>query len=170
MTTTRYIEQINDFEAHYQYDTTFMRELLESSLQGFETFNNFLPMAHYREKLPLQDFWIAKIAAMQVEDCGECLQLNVKMAQEAGVSRQIVKACLENGVGLNEALIDLYEFSRLVAKAQVLDARLEQRIAQRYSHEELLELGIAIASAKVFPTIKRAIGYTKSCSLIQVEA
>ena len=170
MTGNNYLEQINGFEAHYQYDTRFMRELLESSLQGFEVFNNFLPMARYREKLSQQDYWVAKIAAMLVEDCGECLQLNVKMAQEAGVDNLLIRACLAGGADLNKQLNDLYHFARQVAMAESVDPELEQRIEKNYNQQELLELGIAIASAKVFPTIKRAAGYSKSCSLISIEA
>ena len=34
-------------------------------------------------------------------------------------------------------------------------------------HKRVID--ICIAAAKVFPTIKRALGYTEACSLIQIE-
>ena len=83
MNMTEYRRMIDDFENHYNYDSTYMRELLESSQEGFARFNNFLPLSSHREKLNTEDYWVAKLAAMQVEDCGDCLQLNVRMALEA---------------------------------------------------------------------------------------
>ncbi|MBW9261722.1 MAG: hypothetical protein K1564_09155 [Candidatus Thiodiazotropha sp. (ex. Lucinisca nassula)] len=55
-----YHKMIDEFEQHYQYDSTYMRELLDSSPEGFTRFNNFMPLNDFREKLSLEDYWVAK--------------------------------------------------------------------------------------------------------------
>lgn len=169
MNTAEALQQLNEFKAHYKYDSTYMRDLLESSPAGFMKFNNFLPLARHKEKLNSEDYYVAKLAAMQVEDCGECLQLNVRMALEAGVSKELIKAVIRGGNALPENLKDVYRYAKSVAKQEGIENDLMDRIAARYEKGALLEFGLCIASAKVFPTIKRAAGYAKSCSLIEIE-
>jgi len=169
MNMTNYRQMIDDFESHYHYDSTYMRELLESSLEGFARFNDFLPLARHQEKLGAEDYWVAKLAAMQVEDCGECLQLTVRMALEGGVSKAIVEAVLNGGGALSADLKDIYDYARCVASNDTIEAELMDRMTARFDKGALLEFGLGIATAKVFPTIKRAVGYTKSCSLMDIE-
>lgn len=169
MKTTNYLNMINDFEQHYQYDGTYMRELLAASTEGFKRFHNFLPLSEYREKLSLEDYWIGKLAAMQVEDCGDCLQLNVRMALEAGLAKSVLEAAIGGGEHLSDRLQDIYHYARHVASNDSVDFELLDRIASRYDKAALLELGICVATAKVFPTVKRALGYTRNCRLVEIE-
>jgi alkylhydroperoxidase/carboxymuconolactone decarboxylase family protein YurZ len=169
MNTAEALKQIREFEAHYKYDGTFMRELLEHSPVGLAKFNSFLPLSAHREKLSPEYYWVAKLATMQVEDCGECLQLNVRMALEAGVSKGLVRAAIQGGNELPENLKDVYLYAKSVANHELVENELMGRIEARYDKGSLLEFGLCIASAKVFPTIKRALGYTKACSLIEIE-
>ncbi|MCA9015808.1 MAG: carboxymuconolactone decarboxylase family protein [Planctomycetaceae bacterium] len=169
MSEAVYLKEIDEFETHYQYDSTYLRELLAFSPDAYEKFAAFKPLASHQEKLEPESYWIAKLAAMQVEDCGACLQLNVRFALENQVPREIIEAVLQGGEGLSDELRDLYDFAVQVASSRELDPALEQRIQSRFDRGALLELGIVIASAKVFPTIKRAAGYANSCRLIEIQ-
>lgn len=169
MSEADYLKEIDEFETHYQYDSTYLRELLALSPDGYAKFAAFKPLACHQEQLDSESYWVAKLATMQVEDCGECLQLNVRFALESHVAREIIEAVLQGGDGLSEELRDLYDFAVQVASSRELDPALEQRIQSRFNRGALLELGIAIASAKVFPTIKRAAGYANSCRLIEIQ-
>ncbi|QDT99482.1 carboxymuconolactone decarboxylase family protein [Gimesia aquarii] len=169
MSERDYLNELAEFEAHYQYDTTYMRELLEHSPLAYAKFADFMPLASHRENLDPETYWIAKLAAMQVEDCGACLQLCVRMALENEVSRQLIESVLEGGSGLSDDARDLYDFSVNVASATSVEQALEDRIQARFDKASLLELGLCIASAKVFPTIKRALSYAKSCNLIEIK-
>jgi len=163
------IRQIDDFESHYKYDSTYMRELLEYSPGGFSKFSNFMPLSSHREKLCPEDYWVAKLAAMQVEDCGDCLQLNVRMALEGGVSKSLIEAVIKGGEALPVNLKDVYDFATSVSAHAQIDNDLMERIEARYDKGTLLEFGLNIATAKVFPTIKRALGYTRSCNVVEIE-
>jgi len=169
MSIAAYRTEIDNFEAHYKYDSTYMRELLDHSPEGFAKFNSFMPLSSHIEKLKLEDYWVAKLAAMQVEDCGECLQLNVRMALEAGVPKTLVQAAIQGGRDLPDQLRDVYDYAKSVANHELVDNELMDRIEARFDKGALLEFGLCIATAKVFPTIKRALGYAKTCSLVEIE-
>ncbi|WP_339735977.1 carboxymuconolactone decarboxylase family protein [uncultured Gimesia sp.] len=169
MSEVDYRSEIDEFETRYQYDSTYLRELLVESPDGYAKFVAFKPLACHQEQLDPETYWIAKLAAMQVEDCGECLQLNVRFALESHVSREIIEAVLQGGDGLSEELRDLYDFAVQVASSSEIDSALERRIQSRFDRGALLELGICIATAKVFPTIKRAAGYANRCRLIEIQ-
>jgi len=169
MTRDEALNQIAKFEAHYRYDSTYMRELLNSSPEGFAKFNNFMPLSSHRERLSLNDYWIAKLATMQVADCGECLQLNVRMAIEAGVPKALVQAAIHGGDALPDDLKDVFRYATSVARNEMADRGLMDRMTARYDKGALLEFGMCIAAGKVFPTIKRALGYTKACNLMNIE-
>ena len=163
-----YMNQIDDFDEHYQYDSTYMRELLETSPDGFEKFNNIMPLTGHRELLDLTSYWVAKLAAMKSEDCGDCLQLNVRMALESGLDKEIVAEVVKGGRNLSGEFKDVYDFAEGLACNTLTDDDLVQRIESRFDKGQLLEFGLCISTAVIFPIIKRAVGYTKSCSIVDI--
>ncbi|WDE07197.1 hypothetical protein SG34_010040 [Thalassomonas viridans] len=169
MTHSEHLQNINEFESHYQYDSGYMRELLASSPQAYQHFADFLPMAHFRELLTPEDYWIAKIAVMQVADCGACLQLNIRMAQEQGVAGDLILALLNAGDSLTPGQRELRDYARQLVMPAGVEPALMQTMQARYSRGQLLEFGLCAASAMVFPTIKRAIAEIQSCVIPEIE-
>ncbi|WHI44811.1 hypothetical protein [Microbulbifer sp. VAAF005] len=169
MSKQQYLQEMEAFSQKYRYDMDYLREFLQGSPEGFEKFRNFQPLSMHREFLPIDVFWVSKIAAMQVADCGMCLQLNVRMALESGVEPHLVKACIQGGSGLPENLQDIFDFATAVASYKTIDPVLNERIGAQLDNRQRIELGVSVATASVFPTIKRAMGYTQSCSLVEIE-
>ena len=169
MDKAQYLKNINAFESHYHYDSTYMRELLEHSPEGYAKFDAFIPLSGHRERLTVDVFWVAKLAAMQVADCGHCLQLNIRMALEQGANKDYVKTAIHGGSKLPEELKDVFDFATGVASFIDVDPVLRERITQQFSRSEIVELGVCIATVSIYPTLKRTLGYTKSCSLIEFE-
>lgn len=163
------LRELESFSQHYRYDATYLKELWESSPEGFRKFADFRPLSYHREFLPLETYWVGKLAAMQVADCGECLQLMVRMALEAGVDERLVRACIHGGSGLPEALKDIFDFATAVASYRNIDPQLNERIDTQLDRHQRIELGVCVASAPIYPTIKRALGHTQSCSLVEIE-
>lgn len=163
-----FLEQINGFEKHYQYDTTYMREMLAASVAMYDKFNNIMPLVSHRELLDVDTYMVAKLATMAFEDCGECLQLNIKMAQEQEVSENIIHGAINGGKGLSAELKDIHDFALMISN-NTRDERLVKLVESRLNKGQLLELGIAVATTKIFPVLKRALGYAKSCSLTPLE-
>lgn len=169
MTEVQYLQGLEAFSQHYRYDTDYLKEFLKGSPDGFEKFANFQPLSAHREFLPQEIFWVSKLAAMQVADCGECLQLNVRMALEAGIDKPLVQACLQGGSRLPEELKDIFDFATAVASYRTIDPLLEERISAQLDQRQRIELGVSVATAAVYPTIKRAMGHAQSCSLVEIE-
>lgn len=162
-------QQLTEFGERYRYDVGYLQEFLQVAPKGYETFLGFQPLSYYREKLPLDIYWVSRLASMQVADCGECLQLSVRMALEAGLEKPLVKACIEGGSRLSENLKDIYDFACAVASYRTIDPQLDARIDQQLDKAQRIELGICVATAAVYPTIKRALGIAQRCSLVEIE-
>ncbi|AMX01206.1 hypothetical protein [Microbulbifer thermotolerans] len=169
MTPEQHLQEIEAFSRRYRYDMDYLKEFLHASPKGYEKFANFRPLSHHREFLSADIYWVSKLAAMQVADCGACLQLSVRMALEAGLDKSLVQACLQGGSHLPDKLKDIFDFATAVAGHQDIDPQLEERIDTILEKRQRIELGVCVATASVYPTIKRAMGYAQSCCLLDVD-
>jgi hypothetical protein len=160
---------IDKFEAHYDYDCNYMRTMRSSSADGFKTFVDFMPMGQYSKALDNETQWVSRIAAMLTEDCGGCVQLNIKMAIEAGVDKELVRTIILSPENLESNLKLVYDYSKSVALNSTDHNELSQEIRKLYSSEQVTEFALAIAAAKVYPTLKRALGEFKSCALYKFQ-
>ena len=89
--------------------------------------------------------------------------------KKAGVPAEILRAVLDGRLDdLPEELRDVYRFAEAVVKASGEEDAFRERIRARYGDEGLIEMALAIASCRVFPTTKRALGYAVSCSKVAV--
>lgn len=163
------MDLIDKFEVHYDYDCNYMRTMRSSSTEGFKKFVEFMPMSQYSKALDINTLWVSKIAAMLTEDCGACVQLNIKMAIEAGVDKELVKTIVTSPDNLEKNLKLVYAYSKSVALSSPDHNGLFLEIKKVYSQEQITELALAIASAKIYPTLKRALGDFKSCALYEFE-
>ncbi|WP_295052462.1 hypothetical protein [Sulfuricurvum sp.] len=164
------LEMIEGFKTHYNYDTAYMEEMLKISPASYEVFEAFLPMATFVNKAPVDVINIARITAIKNEDCGTCVQLYVDLAIEAGLDKEVAREIIFNkGESLSLDLKLVYDFTLAVSNNETIDANVSDRMNQTYSREVMMEISLAIAATKVFPTIKRVLNYMQSCSVIQIK-
>lgn len=154
---------LKSFEEHYGYDASYLHEILETSPEGYEAFSKFGDMGMYRKVLSSEVFFVSKIATAQTEDCGPCTELNVRMAREAGVSGEVIRGALK-GKGLSEELEQVRRFSIAVAFNELRPGQVEE-MQDRLGREGLAELALCIASMRVYPCMKRALGFDQACSI-----
>jgi len=147
----------------------YARFILSVSLRAFFKFAKFLAVDEYRRVLPPGPFYVARIVAVRDEDCGTCVQIAVNQAKKAGVPMEHLRAVLDgNPDRLPEELGDVYRFAEAVVTRNGEEDVLRERIRLRYGDEGLIEMALAIASCRVFPITKRALGYAVSCSAVAV--
>ncbi len=158
-------ERIRDFGRHYDYDVSFLEELMEASPEAFRAFEAAMPLGRVRKAAPVEALFIAKIAAMRAQDCGPCTELNVKMAREAGVAGPVIRGALRGGEGLDREQRDLHDFGRSVALNEELPPDLLPRLKARWKKEVLAEITVNIVAMRLYPALKRALGHAKSCAL-----
>ena len=168
--TVQALQQIESFEAHYGYDASYMKEMLDRHPQSLAVFNGFVPMAGFREKAALEDYFTAKITAFQHADCGPCLQLAARMAQEAGVSKERLREILHGSDSLpaRQALIQRFTHATLQNSPDC--EALREEVEATIGKAAAVELALVIAAAQVFAIVKRALGYYKSCQQVSVDA
>ncbi|MCB1121633.1 MAG: hypothetical protein KJT03_08800 [Verrucomicrobiae bacterium] len=156
-------QYIQAFERKYHYDAGYLHEVLETSMDAFAVFRQFQDMGNYRNVLPADVYFVSKIAAAQTEDCGPCTELNMKLAREAGVPEEVLKAALK-GKGLSPELEAVRQFSIAVAFNEVKPGQVAE-MRDTYGREGLSELAMSIASMRVYPCMKRALGFDKACAI-----
>lgn len=164
------LEMIEGFKTHYNYDTSYMEEMLKASPASYEVFEGFLPMATFSNVTPVDVINVVRITAIKNEDCGTCVQLYVDLAIEAGLNKEIaIDIIFNKGESLSPELKLVYDFTLAVSNNETISANLLDRINQTYSREIMMEISLAIAATKVFPTIKRVLNYMQSCSIIHIK-
>jgi alkylhydroperoxidase family enzyme len=142
----------------------YLREIAEVSTAALIKLALLTPFASHRQRLPKTAYHLARLTVTRIADCADCLQIAVNLAVTDGVPRNYLRAVLQDHSDeLPPALRETCEFARAVA--QGWDApELRETLRSRYGTEGLAELAFAIASAQLFPTLKRALGHTQTCS------
>ena len=148
----------------------YVRHMLDVSFGAFWRFVRFLPLSDYRKVLPADACHVARLVALQDADCGPCVQMAVNAAKQDGIPPEILRATLDGNLEeLPQELIDVHRFTKSVVMANEETDELRETLRERYGEAGLVELALAIASCRVFPTTKRAMGYAQSCSLVTVD-
>jgi hypothetical protein len=147
----------------------YCRFIIRTSLRASLKFAKFLAVDEYRRVLPPGPCYVARIVTTRHEDCGTCVQIAVNQARQAGVPAELLRATLDGNLdALPEELQEAYHFAESVLSANRDEDAWRERIRLRYGDEGLIEMALAIATCRVFPTIKRALGYSVSCSAVPV--
>lgn len=164
-------KQLDQMEAHYDYNVDYMRFILDTDGTAFIKFMMFQSMSNYNKHLPAEIYFAATIRAALVDDCGPCIQLVVDMAVEAGVPEQIVADIVAGRVqSLPEAVSLTVQFTDLVMAHDPRADDLRGEIVSRYGDKGLVTMSYAIATARVYPSLKYTLGYGKTCHRVQIGA
>ncbi|MEM7203999.1 MAG: hypothetical protein AAF628_27305 [Planctomycetota bacterium] len=161
--------ELQAFGRHYQYDVGYLEHLHEAAPAAFDTFAAAQGMGTHREALPVDAHFVARITAMQADDCGPCGQLNVRMALEAGVDRELLRTLLEAPDHLPPALADVAAHTRATVTAGRPDPERARRLAATYGEQGLAELAVCIAGSRIYPTLKRALLRADTCARLSVD-
>ena len=148
----------------------YLRHVARTSLPAFFKFALFTPLAAHRRALCADAYYVARLVATQHEDCGTCVQIEVNLARRDGVAPAILRAAVKRRPDdLPAPLADVYRFAQAVVEANGAEGEWRERVRGHYGEEALVEMALGIAAARVFPTMKRALGYATSCALVDVE-
>ena len=147
----------------------YLRHVVDVSPAAFLRFASILPFANSRKVLPADAWFVAQLAAVHHEDCSTCVQITVNLARQAGVSAALLRAALEQDFEeLPPDMADVLRFSLSVVAASSGEGELRETLRKRYGERGMIELAYAIARGRIPPTVKRALGYAKSCSVVPV--
>jgi hypothetical protein len=161
--------QIRAFEKHYDYDMSYAHRMLRASRAAFLRFSLFSRFAQVREAVPAAPWFAARIAATLFEDCGPCTQLVVRMAEEAGVDGTTVRAIIAGDeAALDEETLLALRFARAVLLRAPDCGALHEQAVRRWGERGVVSLALIIANTRVYPTLKRGLGYAHACGRVEV--
>ena len=156
---------IEQFESTYQYDASYIKELYDRSPEAYSVFEALQPMAAYYRELPPEAHFVVAITVMQYEDCGECLELNFKMARDVGVDESVLTALVNSPESLPPELKDVREHTLLCLGTGSADEAVARRIDEHYGPAAFAELAICIIGTRMYPGLKRTLLKMQACSL-----
>ena len=71
---------IDKFERDWNYDASYMRDMIDASPRAAWLFFRVSALGQFRRDIPIEVLCAAGITAVRDEDCGPCTQLGVTMS------------------------------------------------------------------------------------------
>jgi hypothetical protein len=161
--------RIEAFERTYHYDMSYIRELLEIDPKAFRQFAKVMGVSRYRRDVPLDVWSAAKLVGAMAEDCGPCTQLVVAMSERAGVRPEVLQAIVQRN--LQEMPDDVALGFRFAEASLAHDAEaneLREQVVAKWGQRGLVSLAFALTAARMFPTLKYAMGHGQACARVSV--
>ena len=161
--------RINAFERKLGYDMSYAREIVDADPMAMLAFFKATKLGTYCRDLPRDARWAAGLVAIVSEDCGPCTQLTVTMALAEGISPKLLSAVLSGDTAaMSEDVALVVRFCRAtIDRSAEADVAREQILA-KWGPRALISLAFAITTARMYPTVKYAMGYGKECQRINV--
>lgn len=156
------------FERRYQYDASYLRDLLRMSPAAFFQFLPMQKLSRHHETAPAEALYAAKIAGALHEDCGPCVQINVDMAREAGVDDAVIAAILANDEpAMGEAASCALRFARAILRRETAEAERDV-VRAAWGDRGVVDLVIAVQIARLPPMLKAGLGHARACARITI--
>jgi alkylhydroperoxidase family enzyme len=160
---------IDKFERDWHYDASYMRDINDASPRAAWLFFRVAALGQFRRDIPIEAWCAAGLTAVRQEDCGPCTQLGVTMAERAGVSPAVLRAVLSDDPGAMPPDVALvWKFTRATLAHDAAADEYREAIVQRWGPRALVSLAFAIAAARMYPTVKYALGHGKACTRVVV--
>src|SRR5262249_23586514 len=160
---------VRAFERQWNYDATYIREIIDASPRAAWRFMSAARLGDYCRDVPIEAFLAAGITAVRSEDCGPCTQLGTAMAERRGVRPEILRAIPTDDVaGMPDDVARAWRFTRATLAHDAAADEYRAAILQRWGPRALVSLAFAITAARIYPTVKYAMGHGKACTLVVV--
>jgi hypothetical protein len=160
---------LRKFQAHYNYDASYMEAMLDHAPAAFFKYNRIVALSRYRDVVPVEACFAAKLVGVLAEDCGPCTQLSVEMAREAGMPDDQIEAVLTgNPARMTPAAQLGYRFARAVVDRAADDDACRDAVRGQWGERGVIELTLACQVVRIFPMVKAGLGHAKACRRVVI--
>ena len=162
-------KMVSRFERDWHYDAGYMHDMIDASPRAAWLFSRVTALGRFRRDIPIDAWCVAGITAVRHEDCGPCTQLYVTMAERAGVNAAVLRAVLADtpdAMPPDVALV--WRFTRATLAHEGAADEYREAIVERWGRRALVSLAFAITTARIYPTVKYALGHGKACMRVVV--
>jgi hypothetical protein len=126
-------------------------------------------MSQYRKDVPRDAWYAAALVGSLSEDCGPCTQLGITMAERDGVAADTLRAIVAGDLrAMPDDVVLAYRFAKASLAHDAAADELRDEIVKRWGQRGLISLAFALATTRVYPTVKYALGHGKACSRVTV--
>lgn len=161
--------KIAAFERAYDYDMSYVRDLVDADPRAARLYGRAIAIGQYRRDVPLLAWCAAQMTTVMAEDCGPCTQLGVTLAEREGVDPAVLRAILARDItALPEDAALGVRFAEAVLAHDVAADALRDKIVRRWGKRALIALGFAITAGRLYPTLKYALGHGRACTRVTV--
>jgi len=158
------------FERKWNYDASYMHELIDADPMAAWKFSKAAGIGTYRKNVPLAAWTAAAITAVRHEDCGPCTQLGVSMAEKSGVDPKVLRAILaEDAAAMPDDVALAWRFTRAALDHDPVVDEYRQEIIRRWGPRAVISLAFAMVASRIYPTVKYAMGHGQTCARVVVD-
>lgn len=160
---------VRKFEREWSYDASYMHELIDIDPRAMLAFGKVQGLAKYQKDIPLAPWAAAAIVAVMSEDCGPCTQLTIDMAERGGVDPSLLRAVVARdyaAIPYDVALAARFTEATLRHAPEADDLREE--VMRQFGRRGLVSLAFAMLAARMYPTLKYAMGHGKACTRLKI--
>jgi len=160
---------IDKFERTWNYDASYLRDVLDADPRALLAFSKVQALSAYRKDVPAAAYCAAGLVGTMAEDCGPCTQLVIDMAQRQGVDPAILRAIVArdfSAMPSDVALAVRFAEASLNRAPEADDLREE--VLRCFGKRGLVSLAFALTAARLYPTLKYALGHGRACTRVTV--
>jgi hypothetical protein len=161
--------RLDAFERDTGYDASYVREMLAADVNAVMTLFKVQGMARYRKDVPREPWYAAALVGVLAEDCGPCTQLGITMAEREGVNPDTLRAVVAGDLrAMPDDVVVAYRFAKASLAHSPAADELRSEVVERWGQRGLISLAFALASSRIYPTVKYALGHGKACTRLTV--
>jgi AhpD family alkylhydroperoxidase len=148
----------------------YLREIAANAPGAFRLIGRVSQLGHSLKPVDRHATHLAALGAAMHDDCGTCVQIHINLARREGVSEDTLRRAVMGEAGtLPAPLAQAFRFGEAVAANDQEMHELRETLEADLGKRAVIEMGIGIAFARFYPTIKRALGHAKSCAVLRFE-
>src|SRR5262249_47796782 len=142
---------VRAFERQWNYDASYLREIIDASPLAAWRFMNAARLGNYRPGAPIEGVGAAGLSGGRSGDCGPCTQLGTAMAERQGVRPEILRAILTDDVAAMPDDVALaWRFTRAVLAHDPAADDYRAVILERWGPRAVVSLAFAITAARIY--------------------
>lgn len=144
----------------------YVRQIAGTDFGLLRRYNRVFGFLDPNRKVPAPAYHAARLRGALAADCGTCVEAEMNLARQAGLSGALIDQILAGrGPLITEPLGAVIALSDAVVARREDDAEARDAVRAAWGEAGLIELAFAMNGAALLPGIKRAMGYATSCNL-----
>lgn len=143
----------------------YFEDLSDAGGFAVEKFQHAMVLSGHYYHAPKEMIHMARLGSTRAEDCGPCVEIVRGFALAGRMDADRLQNAL---MGKPDNKVDAlaFDFGAAIARGDVVQAaELGEQIEAQYSRPIRTELTLAAASGRLFPAIKRGLGYASACTI-----